>query len=115
MKKQYTVALLLSMLSFFNLFGQVTLENEYDYSIIAPNCSTVVKMFYAHDKSFYIANRENGVDICNQDHILYKSVDLLNASEKIQEIYLPSDKLFNLNSEIEFVILSEIEGDYNSY
>ncbi|MHB0756985.1 T9SS type A sorting domain-containing protein [Polaribacter sp. M15] len=49
----------------------------------------------------------NQVNIYNSSHNIYKTVSInLESGYEMRELYLPTDKLFNSNSKIEFIIFS---------
>lgn len=113
--KKFTLIIIITLAisNFQFLKAQITLEKEYDFTNVSPACTTKVRMFLTTDKTYYIANAGNNVFIFNEDHSDYKTVTFPN--EKIEEVHFPSDKLFNSDDKIEFIILTTIVGDNMSY
>jgi hypothetical protein len=58
-------------------------------------------------KFYTLGWTNNQVKIYDSSHNIYKTVNInLESGYKMRELYLPSDKLFNSNSKIEFIISS---------
>ena len=88
-------------------FGQITLEHTYTTD--GFNNFPKTYAFYTDGGLFYFTINaiENKVLLYNSSHNLYKSVSLnLTAGYTIKTIYLTTDKLFNSNSNIEFIVVS---------
>jgi hypothetical protein len=105
-KLLFILAITISNLS----FGQITLEHAYT----TDGFNNIVKTYAFHTESglyyFTMNQTENKVLIYNASHTLYKTVILnLGANYKISTVYLATDKLFNTNANIEFIVVS-----YNS-
>ncbi len=104
MKKiQLIIATIISSLS----FGQITLEHTYTTQ--GFNNFPKTYSFYTDNGLFFftINATENKVLLHNSSHELYKTVSLnLGSGYTIGTLYLATDKLFNLNSNIEFIVLS---------
>lgn len=88
-------------------FGQITLEHTY----ITEGFNNFPKTYAFHTDNglyYYTINElENKVLIYNSSHVLYKTVNLtLDSGYTINTIYLATDKLFNSNTNIEFIVVS---------
>ncbi len=83
-------------------FGQVTLENSY-YSKIY---STVNGFNTENGLNYFtVDNISNQLKIYNSTHNLIKTVNIpVDANSFINHIYLPTDKLFNSDNLIEFIV-----------
>lgn len=104
--------LILAFIFFANLnfcYAQLTLENFYEFE----PCSTKIQMFSTAEMNYYIGNGCNSVLIYNLDHTEYKTIYF--QDEVVVEIHLASDKLFNSDEKIEFIMLTRPEDQYNNY
>jgi hypothetical protein len=102
-KLLFILAITISNLS----FGQITLEHSYT----TGGFNNTVKTYAFHTDNgvyyFTMNETENKVLIYNATHTLYKTVTLnLGANYKIRTVYLATDKLFNTNANIEFIVVS---------
>lgn len=97
--------------------AQIELEHVYDRDVVCPRCTTQVRAFNTENNSFYYTSGYSGIFIFNSDHSLYK--EILPESENVgfEKVYFPSDKLFNNDNLIEFIVLKKtihtelIQGD----
>lgn len=91
-------------------FAQINLENTY-----STDGDDAVYFSFAIENEyfFYTLNAsESVVKIYNSSHVLYKTITLpIDAGYTLEKIYLPTDKLFNLDSKIEFIALFSGETD----
>ncbi|CAN1562010.1 Secretion system C-terminal sorting domain [Flavobacteriaceae bacterium] len=95
-------------------FGQITLEHTYTTE--GFNNYPKSYAFHTDNGLFYytINSLENKVLIYNPSHILFKTANLnVGIGYTINTIYLATDKLFNSNSKIEFIVVSR-NGTPNS-
>lgn len=87
-------------------FGQLTLENSY----ITNDLSNNGNFFNTQIASYYYTFNDisNVMNIYNENHILYKTVNIPeNSGFEIKKILFATDKLFNSDSLIEFIVISE--------
>lgn len=94
-------------------FGQITLEHAYT----TDGYNNSVKTYGFHTDSglyYYTMNETQGkVLIYDSSHNLYKSVTLnLGADFRIRAVYLATDKLFNTNANIEFIVVSDSNSSF---
>lgn len=87
--------------------GQITLEHNY----ITDGYFNYEQQYAFHTENslfYYTLNTtENKVLIYDSAHTLYKIVTLdVGAGFTIRKLFLPTDKLFNSNNKIEFIIIS---------
>jgi hypothetical protein len=87
--------------------GQITLEHNY----ITDGYFNYEQQYAIHTENslfYYTLNTtENKVLIYDSAHTLYKTVTLdVGAGFTIRKLFLPTDKLFNSNNKIEFIIIS---------
>ncbi|TAJ12034.1 T9SS C-terminal target domain-containing protein [Marinilabiliaceae bacterium JC017] len=93
--------LLIIALSFFAIsasFGQVTFEHTYQVGEEFNSHNA----FVVNDILYYYSNDKNNVYLYNEQHELIKTITLENTAS-LQKILIPSDKLFNTDSKIEFI------------
>jgi hypothetical protein len=100
MKKTF-ILLVTTILLAFSTKGQINLENHYVGTVRIANLSTAGYKFYNID----IAS--NVVKIYNIDHSIYQTITLPNppVNQTYSGVYLLSDKLFDTDNLIEFVLL----------
>ncbi len=105
---------LLLLLINFTIFGQ-TLEQSYTAE--GFNNTTKNYAFLTENSLFYwtIDITNNQVSIYNQNHTLYRNVSVtIPAGFQINQQYFATDKLFNSNSDIEFIIGVENTTTYEN-
>ncbi|NJB84201.1 T9SS type A sorting domain-containing protein [Wenyingzhuangia aestuarii] len=104
--------LLLSLTLTFTLtfFGQTL---EHSYSTQGAVYGNTLIFITDNGFNYYTINDNNEISLYNSNHTLNKTVSItLPNSETIRTIFLPSDKLFNSDSMIEFVIVT---NDFNMF
>ena len=104
----FIIALTISFMS----FGQITLEHSY----VTQGYNNYSKTYAFHTETglnYYTLNTtENKVLLYNSSHNLFKTVTLnLGAGFKLSNIFLATDKLFNTNSNIEFIARSSSDAE----
>jgi len=85
-----------------------TLEHTYSTSEYVDN-SNVFSAFNIDGEIYYqtLDSSTNQIKIYNSSHNLYKTITLtLDSGFKVYKLFYPSDKLFNLDSKIEFMVMS---------
>ena len=85
-------------------FGQITLEHTYttDGYIVDQQHA-----FLTDNGLYYYTLSEHKVLIYDSSHVLYKTIILdIGEDFNIHKLYLPTDKLFNANDKIEFIVVS---------
>lgn len=101
MKNLLSLFLLITSLG---LNAQITFEHTYESVGISPY------HFYTDSDVFYYSFNNNLLMIYNSDHSIYKEVSITpEMNYKNNGIYCASDKLFNNDNLIEFIVVS-----YNS-
>lgn len=111
MKKTLLITMLLG---FVQLHSQISLEHSYDnsqsnsllYSNYSFSFNTENATYY-----YYFSSGDNSIKLYNENHSLYKSVSLPIPATNYISIYAPSDKLFNSDALIEFIVM--ISGSTN--
>jgi len=106
--------LIVVLLGFVKLQGQISLEHSYDnslsnsvlYSNYSFSFNTESATYY-----YYFSSGDNSIKLYNENHSLYKSVSLPIPATGYISIYAPSDKLFNNDALIEFIVM--ISGSTN--
>lgn len=95
-----TVLLLASIFIYLFSNAQITLENYYQDGVVK-----YVKFHNIGEKYFVHEKTNSKIKIYNLNHSIYKTIDI-PASQPSQyyTVLLLSDKLFNIDSDIEFVI-----------
>lgn len=88
-------------------FGQITLEQTYT----TEGFNNFPKSYAFHTDNglnYYTVNSiENKVLLYNASHVLYKTViPNLGSGYNISTLYLATDKLFNSNQNLEFIVVS---------
>jgi hypothetical protein len=85
-----------------------TLENTYTTSGYTDSDEIFSSFNSNGEIKYYTTNWSNNeIKIFNSSHILEKTVNItLENGYEMREIYLPSDKLFNSDSKIEFIVSS---------
>lgn len=89
------------------LSAQVTLEHNY---LTTGGFNDVQKSYAFHTDSginYYTTNEQNQIMFYNSTHTLYKTVTLpLGANFELTSVILVTDKFFNQNPKIEFLVVS---------
>jgi len=91
-------------------FGQ-TLEKSYTSGGF-NNFPKNYAFLTSNGLNYYtISTTENEISLYNSDHTLNKTVSIsLPTDYKVGTLFLPSDKLFNSNDKIEFIVVTEGKG-----
>lgn len=89
------------------LQSQITLEHNY----VTDGYFNYEQQYAFHTENslfYYTLNTtENKVMLYDSNHVLYKTVTLdVGPDFTIRKLFLPTDKLFNSNSKIEFIMIS---------
>lgn len=99
---------IIATITFSNLsFGQATFEHSYSSN---NNNSTRINSFItASGINYYTLNSTlNTISIYNSSHTLVKTVNItVPANSGIDDIFAMSDKLFNSDNLIEFIIVTQ--------
>lgn len=106
MKKNILSLLLTSFLS-FSAFSQVTLEHSY--TSFGGGGELPQDFIYYTDRgiNYYTLNSNNQLLLYNSSHELYKTIALnIGSDYRASYICLMTDKLFNSDSKIEFIVSS---------
>lgn len=89
------------------LSAQATLEHSY---LTTGGYNDVQKSYAFFTQSginYYTTNNQNQIMFYNASHSLYKTVTLpLGANFELSKVILVTDKFFNTNAEIEFLVVS---------
>lgn len=96
--------LLLLLVAFaLNFNAQIALEHTYTVNG-SNNYPKTYAFFTDAGLNYYSFNSDtNQVVFYNENHVSFKTVNLNLGDYKVKHIYLVTDKLFNLDSNIEFI------------
>ncbi|MDQ5930832.1 MAG: hypothetical protein QG594_2621 [Bacteroidota bacterium] len=101
-------------------FAQVTLEHSYVCQYQSNKNAKVKSFLTDNGLNYYtLDDNTNIMKFYNSSHVLYKTINvpIPNSTSKIYYIQFISDKLFNSDSNIEFIVTtisSMVGGGYNS-
>ncbi len=102
--KNFTLIIVILFTSFS--YGQLTLEHSYSTNGVSHNGNFFNTQIASHYYTFN--NISNIMNIYNENHTLFKAVNIPgNSGFKITTVLFATDKLFNLDSLIEFIVISE--------
>lgn len=89
------------------LSAQVTLEHNYVSTGGYNDVQKSYAFFTESGINYYTTNDQNQIMLYNASHSLYKTVTLpLGANFELTKVVLATDKFFNTNAEIEFLVVS---------
>jgi len=104
MKKFFSYAMALTASA---LTAQVTLEHNYLTTGGYNDVQKSYAFFTDSGINYYTTNNQNQVMLYNASHVLYKTVTLpLGANFELTKVILVTDKFFNQNPKIEFLVVS---------
>jgi len=104
MKKFFSCAMALTACA---LSAQVTLEHSYSTTGGYNDTQKSYAFFTDNGINYYTTNNQNQIMFYNASHSLYKTVTLpLGANFELTKVILVTDKFFNTNAELEFLVVS---------
>lgn len=117
MKRLFILSAFAIILMSNRLFAQISLEKTYNYSTIGTNKSTYIGLIKLSigEKYAYSDNNMSKIYLYNLDNTLYKTINIQTpagfSNVNFSGIYSVSDKLFNLDSKIEYIVIYRVSGD----
>jgi len=115
--KRISVIILIVLLS-TEVYTQISLEHTYNFSTITSSSQSRylgLYKFSVGSKYAYVDNNFLSLYLYNINHTIYKTINIqkpLGFSSVIAvDVYNVSDKLFNLDNKIEYMIIYRVSGD----